>query len=234
MYRSETVIAKETSRLKKHGKHLLLYFLLALASTGLFLTGWAIFPATHRLSGIYLNLGLALGPVAFLGAIYEWFLFDEIREGAKIAFSGEVVNHLDPIIKQMKNHTQELIDNTYILSQMHRLGIIAAYKQRRMAFATLLDHMESEHNEIFLVGTSLRGLIDEEVGDKRFQEIIKKKFKMINSGESKLRIKFLMTHPAFAYLRQDLEKLFRAYFSRPCTQGSCPSNRPFGSRLVAY
>ncbi|MBC2694469.1 MAG: hypothetical protein HF982_04165 [Desulfobacteraceae bacterium] len=28
--------------------------------------------------------------------------------------------------------------------------------------------------------------------------------------------------------------LFRAYFSRPCTHGSCPSNWPFGSRLVAY
>ena len=29
-------------------------------------------------------------------------------------------------------------------------------------------------------------------------------------------------------------KWLRAYFSRPCTHGSCPSNWPFGSRLVVY
>ena len=195
------------SDLKKHGKHLLLYLLIASISCGLFLLGWYFYEKEPRMSQILISLGIALGPVSFLGMIYDWFLFDEIREGAKIAFTSEIYNYLDPVISKMTHHTNELMSNTFILSQMHKLGIVAAYKERRIAFTELKEIMRYEEKELFIIGTSLRGLVDEEVGDKEFQDILRNKFIEIEEGSS-LRIKILMTHPAFAYLRQDLEKLY--------------------------
>ncbi len=193
---------------RDHGKHLLLYVLLGFISIGLFFIGYSVFDSNQKLAGVLTNLGLALGPVAFLGAIYEWFLFDEIREGAKEAFTDEVVQYLEPVIKRMESHTETLIDKTQILSQIRKLGIVAAYRERSMAFAALIDAMEHEDHEIFIVGTSLRGLLDEEFGDIRFREILRRKFSESNSSEVKLKVKILLTHPAFAYLRQDLEKQF--------------------------
>lgn len=204
---SQVLLNENTDELKRHGKHMLLYALIALAALALFLLGWLVFKSDVRLANVLINLGLALGPVSFLGIIYEWFLFDEIRAGAKMALAAEIASCISPVLDKMEEHGQELMDNTYILSQIHKLGIIKAYEDRRSAFSVLKEQMEHEHHEIFLIGTSLRGLLDEEIGDVAFQEILKDKFEKIEKGTLKLRIKILLTHPAFAYLRQDLEKL---------------------------
>lgn len=192
---------------KKHGKHILLYVLLAIASASLFGIGWWVFPDSPRISSVLTNLGLALGPVSLLGVIYEWFLFDEIRSGAREAFSGELRSCLDPIIQDMTVHTKELIDNTFILSQLHKLGIVAAYTERRLAFEGLLREIRSEEHEVSIVGTSLRGLLGEDVGDQRFRDVLREHFARTGvTKNTRPRIRILMTHPAFAYLRQDLEK----------------------------
>ena len=200
-------IAADTVRLQRHGKHLLLYFVVGCAALVLFALGWAVSDKDPRLGTVLLNFGLALGPVAFLGAIYEWFLFDEIREGARLAFSGEIERYIDPVVRQLEDHRAQLVEGSHVLSQIRELGITRAYRERRAAFSVLKEEIIHEENELFLVGSSLRGLIDPEVGDQAFQEILKSKFQAINEGRSQLRVKILLTHPAFAYLRQDLEKL---------------------------
>lgn len=193
---------------KRHGKHMLLYILTGLFSLTFFIIGWRLTVTSDPFGNVLINLGLALGPVSFLGIIYEWFLFDEIRAGAKEAFSTEVTEYLAPVLERMDIHTNKLIDNTDILTEIHKLGIVKAFRERNMAFDLILESMENEISEIFLVGTSLRGLLNEEVGDIRFQKLLKKKFDLLNCGELKVKIKILLTHPVFAYLRQDLEKLY--------------------------
>jgi len=194
--------------LKKHGKHLLLYILSGVGSVIFFGIGWAIFNSDARLSNVLLSVGIALGPVSLLGILYEWFLFDEIREGARIAFTDEISSYIDPVISKLDQQRERLVENTYVLAELHKLGIIKAYKERKDAFSVLREHMENEIEEIFLVGTSLRGLLHPHIGDQIFQNILQKKFAEIKNGKSNIRIRILLTHPAFAYLRQNLEKLY--------------------------
>lgn len=108
----------------------------------------------------------------------------------------------------MDEQRDKLLESTYVLAELHKLGIIKAYKERKNAFAVLRDYLEQEKEEIFLVGTSLRGLLHPDIGDRIFQEILKRKFAESKEENSHLRIKILLTHPAFAYLRQNLEKLY--------------------------
>jgi hypothetical protein len=198
----------ETKEFKKHGKHLLLYVLAGITAVVFFLLGWAIFPGDTRLSNVLISAGIALGPVSLLGILYEWFLFDEIREGAKIAFSQEIASYVNPVICKLDEQRIKLLENTYVLSELHKLGIIKAYTQRKNAFKILRENMENEKEEIFLVGTSLRGLLHPHIGDKIFQGILREKFSKIKNGKSQIQIRILLTHPAFAYLRQNLEKLY--------------------------
>ncbi len=195
---------------KKHGKHCLLYCLIGCVAVASFIIGWRLNIGDEHdpLGYVLISLGVALGPVAFLGMIYEWFLFDEIRQGAKDAFTSEVASYLEPTIRKMELHTGELIENIDTLSEMHKLGIVKASRDRKMSFDIVLQSMENETTEIFMVGTSLRGILDEDVGDRRFADLFKRKFDQVKRGESNIKIKALLTHPVFAYLRQDLEKLY--------------------------
>lgn len=198
----------DTDDLKKHGKHLLLYILSGIASLLFFFLGWAVFQPDPRLSNVLISFGIALGPVSLLGVLYEWFLFDEIREGARIAFTSAIASHIDPAILKLEEQREKLLESTFVLSELHKLGIIKAYKERKDAFSVLRDYMENEEHEIFLVGTSLRGLLHPHIGDRIFQNILRDKFAAIKEGTCSVRIRIMLTHPAYAYLRQNLEKLF--------------------------
>ena len=204
----ESNFQEEDKRMNRHGKHFLLYALIGIGSITFFIIGWAVYSSDPRLSSVLISLGIALGPVSILGIIYEWFLFDEIREGSKLAFSCEISAYFDPVIKKLNDQREKLLESTYILSELRKLGIIKAYKLRKNAFNGLRDYLINEEEEIFLVGTSLRGLLHPHIGDREFQSILKSKFEKIKKGESQIRIRILLTHPAFAYLRQNLEKLY--------------------------
>ena len=198
----------DTDDFKKHGKHLLLYILSGIASVVFFFLGWAVFQPDPRLSTVLISVGISLGPVSLLGILYEWFLFDEIREGARIAFASVIASHIDPTICKLEEQREKLLESTYVLAELHKLGIVKAYKERKNAFSVLRDYMENETDEIFLVGTSLRGLLHPHIGDEIFQKILKDKFAAIKEGRSSVRIRIMLTHPAYAYLRQNLENLF--------------------------
>jgi len=193
---------------KTRGKHLLLYILTGFGSVAAFTVGWAVSGSDARLGDVLISIGVALGPVSLLGILYEWFLFDEIREGARTAFAGELSYYLQPAIAKIEDQHGRLLDSTYVLSELHKLGITKAFKERRDAFAILREQMGHEEVEIFLVGTSLRGLLHPHIGDKTFQGILRAQFEAVRAGRTNIRIRILLTHPAFAYLRQNLEKLY--------------------------
>jgi len=141
------------------------------------------------LSSLLYSVAIALGPITVLGVIYQYFLVQEIRTGAKEAFKEEMSKKLD-----------ELKKVTDFYSHLNDLGIIKVDSSRENAFNEVEGWLRAEDKEIFFVGTSLRGLIGVNDGSEKIIEIIAEKVK------TEVSLKFLLIHPVFAPLRERYEK----------------------------
>jgi hypothetical protein len=153
------------------------------------LIGSYIHSSYPALSALLYGVAIALGPITVLGVIYQYFLVQEIRTGAKEAFKEEMSKKLD-----------ELKKVTDFYSHLNDLGIIKVDSSRENAFNEVEGWLRAEDKEIFFVGTSLRGLIGVNDGSEKILEIIAEKVK------TEVSLKFLLIHPAFAPLRERYEK----------------------------
>jgi hypothetical protein len=142
---------------------------------------------------VLFSIAIAIGPVAVLGIIYQYFLFQEIRAGAREAF-----------VKTMTEKLSELEKVIDYNRNLNELGVVKAYSSRKEAFKDVEDWLAAEDQEIFFVGTSLRGIIGRDEGSRKVCSIIASKAK-----EKGIVLKFLLTHPAFASLREKHESISR-------------------------
>ncbi|MBI2433247.1 MAG: hypothetical protein HYV26_10280 [Candidatus Hydrogenedentes bacterium] len=130
------------------------------------------------------GLGIALVAASLLGFAQRLFFYDDFRSEME-SLVGDALN----------NYLQ-----TNMLPFL-REGVERLYTDREEAISAFKKHVvESDH--VIIIGSSLTGLLDPTERDlrkKEFADILRKKL------EDNVRVEFLLTHPALAFLREDAE-----------------------------
>lgn len=178
--------------------------MLLIMSAAFFIIGFKVFEADDPLGDILFSLGTALGPIALIGLVYEYLLKDSLREAALRSYSEFSETAFQKSIDQLSVQSDTLEDLTKRLLHIGKVGLIGAFPERRYAFPYIEDAIASEEKEIFIVGTSFRGLLWPTPGEERLMRRISEKIK-----DSDCEVRFILTHPAFAHLRQSLEVVQR-------------------------
>jgi len=103
------------------------------------------------------------------------------------------------IREQVKAMLQEYREEIDTLRYLRDAGVLRPHRRREIAVREFASAIDAESNEIMIVGSSLKGLLQKE----EYKEIAEKlRFKM---GRGGVRIKFLLTHPVVADLRAGQE-----------------------------
>ncbi|WP_321495059.1 hypothetical protein [uncultured Desulfobacter sp.] len=181
-----------------------LYLMALVMAIAFAIIGFYIYGTYQSLaSGLY-SLSTALGPVALFGLIYEKLLKNSLKEAAHAAFSEQANNVCKNSIIRLGEEQDKLEDLIKRLKQISRVGLVAAFPERRYAFPYISDAISTEDKEIYIVGTSFRGLLWPGIGEEKLMAAISNKIK-----NSDCKVRFILTHPAFAHLRQSLEGIQR-------------------------
>lgn len=99
-------------------------------------------------------------------------------------------------VERIQQRAQQQLDESDELKRNIRLaGIYRIYPERGEAFSAFLAFIAEEQSEIVIVGSSLRGLLQEE--GKEYREIRE----LLKERRSDVRLRFLLTHPKVADLR---------------------------------
>ena len=199
--------------------------ILIIATGLLFVFGIVIAVVTEVLKGpeLIANISLAIatscGPVTivtlFLKYGFEQVLFAAAQDSLKKAISQEK-NDLDEIKDALKvqqnnckKNAENLLDKMKTLSVLDRCGIVDAFERRSEAHGIIKEWLKNKNNKNFMfVGTSFRGLFWQKEGDPEILDLIVDRYKELENDTDKKGepfIKFMFTHPAFAYLREKAE-----------------------------
>jgi len=111
---------------------------------------------------------------------------------------------LDQSESLIKNYREELP----ILHSFNQAGITALYKNRRLGMANFTEAIRKSKEDLYIIGSSLKGLILEREYEEISDLILKK------SKEKGLQLRFLLTHPCVADLRARQEKRNRTEIGR--------------------
>ena len=188
-------------------KHVLLYSSIGIIFILLILASIFI-QQPIELKNISRDLAIAIGPVWMLGLLYQHFLFREIRKAASEASAEALLNQAQPLIDNIRKSAHEVQNEVASMMYLRDLGIERAFRKRRDALPLVCEWLRAEKEEIAFVGTSLRGLFWKELG-KTETEVGQVLRERLQENPRSCRFKFLLTHPAFSHLRQDLERLHR-------------------------
>jgi hypothetical protein len=159
-----------------------------------------------ELKGLLRDIAIAIGPVWMLGILYQHFLFKEIREASTEASTETLLAQARPLLDGIRMSAREVQNEVENMMHLRDLGVERAFKRRKDALPLVCEWLRGEESEVAIVGTSLRGLFWEEVGSKEVASILASRLK---EPSRTCRFKFLLTHPAFADLRQGLERIHR-------------------------
>jgi hypothetical protein len=83
-----------------------------------------------------------------------------------------------------------------LLASAAEAGLLSVHQSRKAAIQAFLPYIDDEKNEILIVGSSLKGLLQEE--DVEYQNA---RALLARKREQGVRVRFLMTHPIIADLR---------------------------------
>ena len=181
-----------------------LYVMSIVIAIAFCIIGYRIYNNHQAMAGALYSIAAALGPVALLGLIYDNLLKNSLKEAALTSFDELSQNVCQRSINELSNQNSKIEDLTMRLMHISDVGLVAALPERRHSFKYIEDAILSENKEIFIVGTSFRGLIWPGPGEEKLMEAIKDRIE-----KSDCKVKFLLTHPAFAHLRQSLEGIQR-------------------------
>ncbi len=168
------------------------------------IVGYKIFANHEALANGLFSISAALGPVALFGIIYDRLLKKSLKDAAFDSFSEQSKNVCHNSILKLDEEQGKVEDLIRRLMHISQVGLYAAFPLRRYAFPYIADQIKTEDKEIYIVGTSFRGLLWLKIGEEKLMANITKKIE-----DSDCKIKFLLTHPAFAHLRQSLEGIQR-------------------------
>ena len=87
-----------------------------------------------------------------------------------------------------------------ILKSFKHAGISSFYKNRKLGIKAFHDSVDKAKKKIFIIGSSLKGLL-QDTDYHEFAELIKKK-----AFQSGMELRFLLTHPCVADFRAKQEK----------------------------
>jgi nucleoside diphosphate kinase len=107
---------------------------------------------------------------------------------------------IPPLIKeQVTDILRRYADEIDLLKSVRDAGVIGFFKRRESALRAFSRYIDDESREIVVVGSSLKGLLQNE----EYREIMEKlRFKI---GLAPIKVKFLLTHPIVADFRASQE-----------------------------
>ena len=181
-----------------------LYIILLIVAFIFYWAGESLYSSNEARANVLLSLATAIGPVSVLGLIYEHILRQEMKSAAIESMDKASKGIWKKAEHKLKEHCVDLEDIIYKLTRLEQVGLLGIFSERSQALKYVLDDINKEENEIYIIGTSLRGLFWPDVGEEKIYEAIKNK---MTPGNCK--IYFLLTHPAFIHLRQKLESIGR-------------------------
>jgi len=198
------------------GTHKLVYIVISVL--GLTLIGLGAYSRflsnSTWLPELCITLGVAVSTPGILSYLYRRYLAEEIKvelsrpaiefqqkatEQVRIAvnsatadFQDRGVNFSQDVEEMMKSYRSEI----ELLETAKVAGLYGLFQSRRNALSEFKESIASEDDQIELVGSSLRGLLqDAEVEYEQVRELLRER---INQG---VRVRFLLTHPIVADLR---------------------------------
>lgn len=161
------------------------------------------------ITSLLISIGTAFGPVTVVMMFLRSGFEPIIEAAAKDAMQSEMKEFRDQLsarLLECKMHSDELQKNSETLSVLRRCGIVAVHEERREALSLIKQWINNKQNREFIfVGTSFRGLYWDLKGDPEILRTIKR-LALENKADlekhDSLYMRFLFTHPAFAYLRE--------------------------------
>jgi hypothetical protein len=129
-------------------------------------------------------------------ATIQGFLFREVKYELSHPIVQEIRQRLaSELTTQMKEVTEKYRVEIETLKLLREAGVIRPYRQREIALRHFASAIDAETNEIIIIGSSLRGLLQQD----EYHDIAEKlKFKIHKGG---VAVKFLLTHPVVSDLR---------------------------------
>src|SRR5262245_3844919 len=145
---------------------------------------------------IFIGIGITFAPSAVVAQLFRVFLFKEVKYELTHPIIEEVRERLGPqVSEQLRDLTNKYRHEIDTLRLLRDSGVMRPHRQRELGLKEFASAIDSETNEIIVIGSSLKGLLLQ----KEYEVIADKlKFK-INKGA--VAVKFLLTHPVVADLR---------------------------------
>ena len=194
---SRTDAVLDTQPETKSGSQTLVYILLYLLGFVLMVAGAYVMYKEGQswVPALCIPLGVAIATPGVLAYMYRKYLRkeieDELREPAE-RFRKTATNMLDQAIEDVTNRYRDELE---LLKGALSAGILGVYPSRTEAIRAFIRFVDEEQNEIQIVGSSLRGLLQE------FETEYENVARVIRAKKGKARIRFLLTHPIVADLR---------------------------------
>ncbi len=175
-------------------------FLLFVAIASLVLAYLFYLHKENFVWNILLAIGIALGPASIINLLYNSIIRKEIRTVIKDNYQ-DLNDNAKEQISEETNKIRMYIDR---IKGLDKTGVIKVFPNRKCAVPDIIKMIELEDQEIYIVATSMKGLRKLVNGNgKNIISILKEK------EDKNVIIKFLLTHPAFAYLRENSEQYKR-------------------------
>ncbi|MBE0537110.1 MAG: hypothetical protein IH624_15725 [Phycisphaerae bacterium] len=176
------------------------------------------------ISSLTIALATACGPVALVSLFLKVGFEPVLERAATKTFKQKYQqiiqsnkSNLEQLYDSLKNqivccekHSSELLKAAKTLNTLRDLGVYEAFSTRKSAIPRIIEWLRDRNKTRFIfVGTSFRGLLWDKEGNKEVLKLIIERINEANVGEESknkpLYIRFIFTHPAFAYLRQQAE-----------------------------
>ena len=144
--------------------------------------------------------GVALAAPGILSYLYRKYMLDEIKielQRPAQEFKQEATKIIDTAVTDIADRYRDEIE---FLKSAKSAGIHGVYISRAEAVEKFLPFIEDEKHEILLLGSSLRGLLQEFDSEyEHARQLLKRK------KDEGVRLRFLLTHPLIADLRAKQE-----------------------------
>jgi len=173
-----------------------LAFLMLLVISAILFGGAAAFrPAmSDTCFNILIGIGISLGPAALLSLLFRWFLLDDVKKELLAPLVGLEQRTALAVEKKVEEGFTPILKKVELLNNLERLGVEYVYDSRENALrqgTSFFDFLKGEDKAIWIIGSSLRGLLQES-GYEDVRNILLQKIGIIH---------FLLTHPCVADLR---------------------------------